>query len=136
MQIMEHGWSLPNGQNDVVKKIGSKIKNLRRELRHRNDSRMNLAETIDNNKMVIQLMDTMEEFRDMSLEEWNLRFKKTEWNLRRIEKGNPEKLLQQQKEYWEQRSRIKCVTLGDENTKFFFMLMQPYMHITKNQLWL
>jgi hypothetical protein len=73
---MEHGWSLPNGQNDVAEKIGSKIKNLRRELRHWNDSRMNLAETIDNNKMVIQLMDTMEEFRDMSLEEWNLRFKK------------------------------------------------------------
>jgi hypothetical protein len=33
MQIMEHGWSLPNNQTDKAKMLGYKFKNLRRALR-------------------------------------------------------------------------------------------------------
>jgi hypothetical protein len=55
-------------------------------------------------------MDILEEFRDLSLEEWNFRH---------ILKENLEKLMKQQRIYWMQRGRIKWATLGDENTKFF-----------------
>jgi hypothetical protein len=43
--------------------------------------------------MLILLLDSLEEFRDLSLEEWNTR---------NIFQSNFESLLQQQKEYWKQ----------------------------------
>jgi hypothetical protein len=52
----------------------------------------------------------MEEFRDLSMEEWNFK------NLVRV---NIENLLEQQRIYWQQRGRVKWAALGDENTKFF-----------------
>jgi hypothetical protein len=110
MQIMEHGWNLPNSQTDLAKSLGSKFKNLRKVLRQWHNNTQSLAKTIDNNKMVINLFDSLEEFRDLSLEEWNAR---------RIFQQNLQFLLQQQKEYWRQRGRIKWATLGDENTNFF-----------------
>jgi hypothetical protein len=73
MQIMEHGWNLPNSQTDLAKSLGSKFKNLRKVLRQWHNSTQSLAKTIDNNKMVINLFDSLEEFRDLSLEEWNTR---------------------------------------------------------------
>jgi hypothetical protein len=59
--------------------------------------------------MLILLLDSLEEFRDLSLEEWNTR---------NIFQSNLESLLQQQKEYWKQGG-IKWATFGDENTRFF-----------------
>jgi hypothetical protein len=46
---------------------------------------------MDNNKLVLRFMDILEEFRDLSLEEWYFR---------QIIKENLEKLLEQQKIYW------------------------------------
>jgi hypothetical protein len=56
MQIMEHGWNLPNSQTDLAKSLGSKFKNLRKVLRQWHNSTQSLAKTIDNNKMVINLI--------------------------------------------------------------------------------
>jgi hypothetical protein len=50
----------------------------------------------------------MEEFRDLSVEEWNFRD---------IIQKYLEQLLEQQRIYWQLRGRIKWTTLGDENTK-------------------
>jgi hypothetical protein len=70
----------------------------------------NLASNIKNNKMVIGFLDTLEEFRDLSLEDWNFR---------PIVQDNLARLHEQQRVYWKQRGSIKWATLGDENTKFF-----------------
>jgi hypothetical protein len=55
-------------------------------------------------------LDILEEFRDLSVEEWNFRA---------LVHENLSKLLENQMIYWMQRGRIKWVTLSDENTKFF-----------------
>jgi hypothetical protein len=60
--------------------------------------------------MVLNFLDTIEEHRDLSLEEWNFRA---------TVQDNLNGLLEQQRIYWKQRGRIKWATLGDENTKFF-----------------
>jgi hypothetical protein len=52
----------------------------------------------------------MEEFRDLTLEEWNFRNCVSE---------QLHSLLHQQKIYWKQRGTIKWVKFGDECTKFF-----------------
>jgi hypothetical protein len=46
-------------------------------------------------------MNNLEEFRDLSLEEWNVRY---------ILKENLERVLEQQRIYWIQRGRIKWTT--------------------------
>lgn len=60
--------------------------------------------------MVMQFFETLEEFRDLSLEEWNFRTFLREKLL---------DLLEQQRIYRKQRGTIKWATLGDARTKFF-----------------
>jgi hypothetical protein len=52
----------------------------------------------------------LEEFRDLSL---------VEWNFRNLLEDKLISLLKQQKAYWKQRGAIKWATLGDASTKFF-----------------
>jgi len=56
------------------------------------------------------LLNFLEDFRDLSLVEWNFRI---------ILELKLISLLQQQKAYWKQRGAVKWVTLGDASTKFF-----------------
>jgi hypothetical protein len=70
----------------------------------------NLAATIENNKLMLLFLDNLEQFRDLSLEECNFRL---------LVQKHLEDLLEQQRVYLMQRSKLKWVTLGDENTKFF-----------------
>jgi hypothetical protein len=56
------------------------------------------------------MLDNFEEIR--SLNDY-------EWNLRDLLKSHVICLLQDQKAYWKQRGNIKCVKLGDANTRFF-----------------
>jgi hypothetical protein len=62
MQTMKHGWSLPCNQNDKAKKLGAKFKNVGRVLKQWHSQISNLAKTIDNNKMILSLLDALEEF--------------------------------------------------------------------------
>jgi hypothetical protein len=73
MEVMEHAWSIPNNQPDVAKRLGSKFKNMRKFLKQWHGNIANLAKTIENSKRMILLLDSMEEFRDLTLEEWNFR---------------------------------------------------------------
>jgi hypothetical protein len=109
MQILQHGLFVPVPHSDKARKLMGKFKNLRRVLRLWHSKLSNLAATITSNKLVLQFLDILEEFRDLSLEEWNFRA---------LVQENLKKLLENQRIYWMQRDRIKCVTLGDENTKF------------------
>jgi hypothetical protein len=51
--------------------IGAKFKNLRRVLKYWQSTLSNLAAVITNTKLVLFLLDSMEEFQDLSVEEWN-----------------------------------------------------------------
>jgi hypothetical protein len=73
MQVFMHGWNVPVAQEDKAKRIVAKFKNLRRVLRVWQANLSNLATVISNNKVVLMFMDTMEGFRDLTLEEWNFR---------------------------------------------------------------
>jgi hypothetical protein len=63
---------------------------------------------IDNNKGIISFLDSLEETRDLSLEEWNFR---------KMIQEHLERLLEQQRVYWQQRGRIKWATLGMKTPK-------------------
>jgi hypothetical protein len=98
MQVMQLGWSIPVGSSDKAKRIMGKFKNLRRVLKTWQLQLSILASVISNNKMVILFLDILEEFKDLSHEEWNFR---------KIVQDNLETLLEQQRLYWRQRGRIK-----------------------------
>jgi hypothetical protein len=90
--------------------LTAKLKFLRKTLRDWQQNLSSLAKIIENNKLVLSFLDTLAEFRDLSLEEYNFR---------QVVKSNLEHLLEKQRIYWMQRGRIKWAMLGDENTKFF-----------------
>jgi exonuclease III len=71
--ILQHGWNLPISLSDRAKRISAKFKNLRRVFKAWKNQLPNLGKTIQNCKDVILILDTMEEFRDLTLEEWNFR---------------------------------------------------------------
>jgi hypothetical protein len=108
--ILQHGWNLPTQQSDKAKNINAKFKNLRRVLRAWKLQLPSLGKTIQNCKEIILFLDIMEEFRDLTVEEWNFRT---------IISQQLQDLLHQQKIYWKQRDTVKWVKFGDECTKFF-----------------
>ena len=67
---------------------------------------MNIA----NVKLILTFVSLLEEFRDLTVEEWNFRTLIEEKLLL---------LLKQQRIYWKQRGTIKWATKGDAGTKFF-----------------
>jgi hypothetical protein len=79
---------------DKEKLLGAKFKNLRRVLRRWQSNLSNLAATLSNNKLVLFLLDSMEEFRDLTLEEWNFR---------NLVHQHLESLVERQRIYWKQR---------------------------------
>jgi hypothetical protein len=110
MQVFENGWNIPCNHPDKARRLVAKYKTLRRVLRQWQQQLSNLSKLIEHNMQFLTFLDTLEEFRDLVLEEWN--FKK-------IVHDHLTNLLEQQRVYWKQRGRIKWATLGEENTKFF-----------------
>lgn len=103
-------WNGTFNQSDPALLISAKFKALRGALRRWQKGLSNLKLTIENIKAVLSLLDTIEEWRDLCIEEWNFR------NILNSKLSN---LLHQQQVYWKQRGTIKWVKLGDENTSFF-----------------
>lgn len=66
--------------------------------------------TISNVKLILSFLCLIEEFRDLTVIEWNFKL---------ILETKLQSLLMHQKLYWKQRGSIKWVTLGDASTKFF-----------------
>jgi hypothetical protein len=69
MFVMQHGKDIAVRTMDSAKKSMAKFKNLRRVLRCWFAQISNLSKSIHNNKLVLHLLDTLEEYRDLSLEE-------------------------------------------------------------------
>jgi hypothetical protein len=76
--------------SDAAKNITSKFKNVRKVLKAWNQTISNLKENIRNIKLVICFLNLIEEFRDLSL---------SEWNFRKLLESKLISLLKQQKEY-------------------------------------
>ncbi|XP_066351661.1 uncharacterized protein [Miscanthus floridulus] len=108
--LLNQGWSIPTFQLDHAKNITAKFKNLRKNFREWQKSISILKTNISNVKSILLFLDILEDYRDLTLAEWNfINFLRTKLN----------DLLEQQKTYWRQRGAIKWVKLGDTNTKFF-----------------
>lgn len=60
-------------QVDKAKRLNAKFKNLKRVFKDWKSQLPSLASTIQNAKETVQFLDTIEEFRDLTLEEWNFR---------------------------------------------------------------
>jgi hypothetical protein len=68
MQVLNHGWSIPVQISDKAKKLCAKFKNLRRVSRACQQQLSNLAATIRNNKVLLFFLDSVEEYRDLSVQ--------------------------------------------------------------------
>jgi hypothetical protein len=110
LQAVQHGWTVPVHCPDPAMKVMARFKNLRRALRAWQTHISSLSLLIDNIKMLINFLEVLEEFRDLSLHEWNF---KELLNEKLIS------LLDQQRIYWKQRGNLKYVKFGDGNIKFF-----------------
>jgi hypothetical protein len=69
MEKVTLGWEFPTIKSEKAKKMMSKFKNLRMALRQCHTQLSNLNKSIESNKMMISFLDTLEEFRDLFLEE-------------------------------------------------------------------
>lgn len=69
-----------------------------------------LKKNLSHVRTVISLLETIEEFRDLTILEWNFKEALAE---------KLKQLLEQQKIYWGQRGNIRWVKEGDAGTKLF-----------------
>lgn len=118
LNVVQHAWNIPVAVLDKAKIITTKFKKLRRVLKAWHSTLSNLKTSIANVKLVLSLVEIMEECRDLSLAEWN--FKNALMN-------KLLSLLKQHRLYWKQRGTIKWVKFGDEGNKFF--------HANATQAW-
>lgn len=108
--VVQQHWVASSHITDAAKVLTAKLKNLRHALKIWKSSLSNLKSTIANVKVVLNFLQVIEEYRDLTVPEWNFRV---------ILESKLQNLLKQQKIYWKQRGQIKWVTLGDAGTKFF-----------------
>lgn len=73
MAVVNHGWNLPEPHVDAAKRISAKFKNLRRVLKAWHLQLSNLKTTINNVKLILSFIEFLEDFRDLSVQEWNFR---------------------------------------------------------------
>ena len=109
-RILNSVWSAPATSQDTAKSITAKLKLLRQKLREWQAAKRGLHTTIANCRIALQLLESFEDFRDLSVEEWNFKD---------ILKTHLSSLLEKQRIYWKQRGSIKWANLGDAGTKFF-----------------
>jgi hypothetical protein len=110
LPLVEKAWTHSVHYADAAKRITSKFKVLRKVLKHWAKSLSSLKVEIEDCNFVIALLDSVENCRSLIPSEVNLRISL---------KDHLAKLLKQQLAYWKQRGKIKWVTLGDSNSKFF-----------------
>lgn len=73
LPLVAASWNSYFPQTDPAKLITAKFKSLRGALRSWQSQLSNIKVTIYNIKLVISFLDVIEEWRDLSLEEWNFR---------------------------------------------------------------
>jgi hypothetical protein len=73
LSVVAHAWSIPTPHLDPARKLTAKFKTLRRVLRAWQAQLSNLNTNIANVKMILSLLELMEKFRDLTVEEWNFK---------------------------------------------------------------
>jgi hypothetical protein len=96
--------------SDLAQLISAKLKRCGKVLKVWQNNLPRLARTIENTKLVIELLDKIEESRGLEVHEWNF------WDILKHHLTN---LLEWRRIYWKQRGTIKWVTNGDAGTNFF-----------------
>jgi hypothetical protein len=109
LAVVAHGWAVPTFQTDSAKILSAKFKNLRRVLKAWQSQISNLKANIANVKSVLILRGILEEYKDLTVHEWNFRI---------VLQDKYTFLLRQQQIYWKQRGTLKRVKFGDEGSKF------------------
>lgn len=109
-EIVTESWATPNHHNDKVKSLTAKFKLLREKLKEWQAAKTGLKALITNTRVILQFLEVLGEYKDLSIEEWNFR---------EFLKNHLLELLEQQRIYWKQRGTIKWVKLGDAGTSFF-----------------
>jgi hypothetical protein len=110
--IFQGSWTQSLFQPDPAKRLMAKFKQARKVIQGWHKSLLNLAKLIVKVETIIQLMDFIEESRDLIIQEWNLKD---------VLVHHLHDLLSKQRTYWKQRGQIKWATLGDAGTKFFLV---------------
>lgn len=109
-EILQNCWDVPVHHDDCAKIITAKFKSLRKTLKEWQASKTGLKTLTANTRLILQFLEVLGEYRDLSLEEWNFL---------NLLKSHLLALLEQQKLFWKQRGSIKWVKFGDAGTKFF-----------------
>jgi hypothetical protein len=104
LSVMQDTWNQPIHQPYPAKRLMAKFKRAREVLTHWQKQLPKLAHTIANTKLIIQFIELIEESRDLTVHEWNLRD---------IITSHLQNLLEQQ------RCKIKWAECGDAGTKNF-----------------
>jgi hypothetical protein len=110
LPLVERAWTQSIHYADAAKRITAKFRCLRKDLKAWAKNLSSIKEDIADLNSLISLVDAIENFRDLST---------MERTFRTAMKQHLATLLQQQLVYWKQRGKIKWVTLGDENSRFF-----------------
>lgn len=110
LPVTVNGWTSAQSSLDPAKNLSAKFKNLRRAINAWKQKLPGLPLIINNLKIVLHFLETIEMLRDLSLAEWNFRNMVAEKLI---------SLLRQQKAYWKQRGKIRWVKEGDAGTKYF-----------------
>jgi len=71
LEVVNHGWNLPTTQTDMAKLISAKCKNLRRVIKVWQAHLSSLKANIANVKLILKFLSLLEEFRDLTVMEWN-----------------------------------------------------------------
>lgn len=125
LPIIVSAWNcrIPNSDPAVV--ISTKLKRTRRSIKSWRKSRPNLGQQETDCRIVIDLLDFVEEGRLLSPIEANLR----SLVVRILDRVTQSKLL-----LWKQRSKIKAAIEGDENTKYFHACANQRLRKNKIQI--
>ncbi|KAG2578180.1 hypothetical protein PVAP13_6NG185803 [Panicum virgatum] len=109
LSVVQHGWSIFVYHSDMAKRLTAKFKNLRRVIKAWQSHLSSLKDNISNVKIILELLCMIEEFKDLTL---------IEWNFKSLLEDKLLFLLKQQRIYWKQRCTIRWVKEGDAGTKF------------------
>lgn len=110
LNVVSEGCKTDCPVQDIAKRITAKFKNLRGSIKQWQKHLSSLKQVIDNVKTVLGFLEFIEDYRDLSL---------GEWNFKDILSQHLITLLKQEKIYWKQCGLVKWVKSGDCNTKFF-----------------
>jgi hypothetical protein len=91
--VVQQARTGPYLSNDAAKNLTAKFKKLRMAIKEWKGTLSNLKATIGNVKLILSFFCLIEEFRDLSL---------VEWNFKKILEGKLQTLLHHQCIYWKQ----------------------------------